>query len=125
MAPKDDSSGPLFINSLYADGQIPRNIFSICQTPYIERKPFMTLGGFQAETDPIRFYDPSINKIVAHRISGSFHWELQMDLFNIGQNPDYSYRPKVRRAMTDTGTGYILIPFKDYIWIKKSLCDYI
>ena len=43
----------------------------------------MTYGGFQQEEiTPVEnqyFYKENLNTIVAHRVSGSFHWELDVN----------------------------------------------
>lgn len=71
-------------------------------------------------------YDPQINNITSHRISGSFHWELP--IMNIGvrsRNTSYHWRPLVNNALLDTGSSVIMMPQSDYdIWIRE-LCHAI
>lgn len=77
---------------------------------YEETKSKITFGGYQKEEitgpDQQLFYKEDLNQITAHRVSGSFHWELDiMNLF-IG---DTAFRPTQRSVMMDTGTSMIMI----------------
>lgn len=61
------------------------------------------------------FYDESIHQIIAHQVKGSFHWELNMVNFRVGNGSegsgeDYEFRPSTNRAFTDTGTTFVVVP---------------
>lgn len=111
LSPSDDSSGPLFIDALYKDDKIQNKQFAILPGSITEdHSPKITFGGYQKEEitlpDNQLFYKEDLNTIVAHRVSGSFHWELDiMNLF-IGES---NFRPTQRSVLMDTGTSMIMI----------------
>lgn len=55
-------------------------------------------------------------------MSGSFHWELDVNRVQIG---DIFMRPTVRNVLTDTGTSMVMIYSKDLKQIHEMLCKYI
>ena len=105
MSPRDESAGPLFVEYLYNAGEINQKMFSI--TPG-KQKPLITFGGYEKS-----------QSLVAHRISGSFHWEIDLKRIKIGQ---FSIRPSLPFALTDTGTNMVLIYKNDLIKILTSIC---
>ena len=58
------------------------------------------------------FYDEYTTQMISFRISGSFHWELPLIGFKVGnssfQKPDFLH------ALIDTGTSIIILPPKDF-----------
>jgi hypothetical protein len=75
------------------------------------------------------FYDGSINNITAHQIKGSFHWELNLVNFKIGndtsRSKEYEFRPSTNRAFTDTGTTFVLVPYADFYRFVNTMCKYL
>ncbi len=87
--------------------------------------PKITFGGYQNENEKLmEFYNSSINKIITHRVQGSFHWSLQLNKVIIGDNYDYLI-PSVTDILTDTGTTMIIVYYKDLEIILNKLCEYI
>jgi hypothetical protein len=88
--------------------------------------PKITFGGYQREQITLEeqqyFYKENLNTIVAHRVSGSFHWELDVNTVKIGE---YSMRPTVRSVLTDTGTSMVMIYRNDLKVIHEMLCKFI
>jgi len=93
------------------------------------QKAYITWGGYQTEgmynnsetsTMYQHFYDESIQQITAHQVKGSFHWELNMVNFRVGNgtegknSKEFEFRPSVNRAFTDTGTTFVLVPKTDF-----------
>ena len=65
---------------------------------------------------------------MAHRIEGSFHWEVQLVQYCLDYDDKdnaYCFRPYVHNALTDTGTSMILMYKDDYDQVANSICDYI
>lgn len=85
FSPSDDSSGPLYIDYLYKTDKIAMKVFSILPQGNEDKKelPKITYGGYQKEeVTPVEkqyFYKENLNTILAHRVSGSFHWELDVN----------------------------------------------
>lgn len=128
FSPHDDSAGPLFIDYLYKTDKIADKIFSILPQGSEDKGqlPKITFGGFQKEeVTPVEnqyFYKESLNTIISHRVSGSFHWELDVSRVQLGE---YSMKPTVRSVLTDTGTSMIMIYSKDLKEIHQMLCKHI
>ena len=60
------------------------------------------------------------NHLVAHRISGSFHWQLKLN--SIGFQGS-KFAPTERTAFMDTGTTLILMPYEDWISLYEMICS--
>jgi hypothetical protein len=111
LAPKDDSAGPLFIDYLIRQKKIREPQFALLLVPdQFSSDGRLTIGGFDRESDRI-FKTPlaydlgySFN---AHRIAGSFHWELKFNGFGFN---GVVHRAPHTRVMTDSGTDGILMP---------------
>ena len=58
--------------------------------------------------------------LIAHRISGSFHWQLKMS--KIGYASD-TFVPSARVALMDTGTTRVLMPKEDWIQLYGMICE--
>ena len=106
LSPADEGAGPLFIPYLYAQGKIRQNMFSFLPAKKEDDQAKLTYGGYQEEGLPAEqqfFYNEGANRIVAHQVSGSFHWEVPLKRVVIG---DFfsTFRPQVLSALTDTGT---------------------
>ena len=97
LSPDDDSAGPLYMNYLYDQEKIRDKKFSILPALSQWSEGKLTYGDYQRATVEKRhqkMYDPSINNITSHRISGSFHWELPIINVGIrGRNTSYHWRP--------------------------------
>ena len=51
-----------------------------------------------------------------------------MNKIRIGNEPlatNYSFRPSVNRAFTDTGTTFVLLPEDDYFTFVDTICRYL
>jgi hypothetical protein len=70
------------------------------------------------------FYSEEANKIVAHQVSGSFHWELIIKKVVIG---DYfsTFRPQVLSALIDTGTTILIMHTRDLEFFQTEVCKYV
>lgn len=132
LSPEDESAGPLYVNSLYDQGQITEKKFSILSPPNSNFNPKLTFGGYQkdnVEEKYQKFYVSEINNITAHRIGGSFHWELPLMKFGMVKawdiNTTITFRPKVNNVLLDTGSSIILMYYEDHAKFLTLLCDYI
>ena len=85
-----------------------------------EDPAYLTFGGDYF--DQKKHFNSSKNEIIAHRISGSFHWEVHLIKFQVGKNKIDIY-PSVHSALTDTGTNSIIMPPKDYKAFIDSFCE--
>lgn len=115
LSPADETAGPLFIPNLYEQGKIRQNMFSILPAKKEEDQAKLTYGGYQEEGLPPEqqyFYNEATNRIIAHQVSGSFHWEIPLKKVVIGENFS-AFRPQVLSALTDTGTTIFIMYFKD------------
>ena len=84
-----------------------------------EDPAYLTFGG--DFLDHQKYFNSSENQLVAHRISGSFHWEVHLIKFQVGKNKTNIY-PSVHSAMTDSGTNMIIMPEKDMKAFVDSFC---
>jgi hypothetical protein len=92
LAPKDDSAGPLFLDYLQRNNRLHEYKFSILPGT-TEKEPKISFGGYQEDGTPEdeqRYFNATTNSIIAHRASGSFHWELDLTSVGVGGT---SFRP--------------------------------
>ena len=97
-----DSGAQLFIPSLYEQGAIKNNMFSI----YIDnnKKSKIHMGGYDLAryaTGPLNF----------HKLSSDQFWEMPLHRVRAGS---LSFKPVVQRVMADSGTSLNLMPEHDY-----------
>ena len=59
---------------------------------------------------------------MAHRISGSFHWEVPLRKIIIGEK---DFRPSSLQAFLDTGASGFFIYYRDAAKLIKMICSYI
>lgn len=107
----DESSGDLIITQLYKDKLIDAFQFSILIAP--ETSPhdsLLTVGG----------YNQSLfqGNLIAHPVSGSFHWSLHLIRYSINGK---WITPKASKALTDTGSTYIMMNKLDYFQFFKEM----
>ena len=76
----------------------------------------MTVGDF--ERTPDQMYAEG-QELIAHRISGSFHWQLKLNSMGFGGQ---TFSPSHRTAFMDTGTTLTLMPKKDWIALYDIIC---
>lgn len=76
----------------------------------------MTIGGINSDYD--------LDDIHGHRVSGSLHWELNLLSVGLGGS-NLRYRSFVNRAMTDTGSQYIIMPILDFEYFVEHLCEHV
>jgi len=94
LSPKDDSAGPLFVDYLYKQKQIPQPQYTIQIHHDINSpKSFIAFGGLPVSEN--------IKGMHCHKISGSFHWELKLNKFEYN-NVNIPLAP-VTVAFMDTG----------------------
>ena len=62
----------------------------------------------------------ALDDAVAHRVAGSFHWQLVFYGFKIGEQ---ALDLKTKYILTDTGATMTHFPKDDYIKIMHNLCD--
>ena len=124
LAPVDDSSGPLFVDYLFRDNKLSQDKFSILPGTN-DVQPRITFGGYQEDgfpEDKQHFFNASTNSIIAHRASGSFHWELDLIKASVG---GMEFRPSQHSVLTDTGTSMIMIYFQDLVKILQTICSMV
>lgn len=115
LSPSDESAGPLLIPNLFDQGKIRSNMFSFLPAKREDEEAKLTYGGYQEEGTAggdQYFYNEATNRIVAHQVSGSFHWEIPLKKVVIGDNFS-AFRPQVLSALTDTGTTIFIMYYKD------------
>ena len=119
MAPNDESAGPLLVDYLYEAGNLKQRLFSFLPTRSKRNRASIVFGDYQKENDEPNFYDGEKNKIVAHRIGGSFHWAVQQSQYCVGET---CFTPTVHNALTDTGTSMIVMQALDVIQTERAIC---
>lgn len=127
LSPADESAGPLFIPYLFEQGKIRANMFSFLPAKKEEDQAKLTYGGYQEEGLPAEqqfFYNEGANRIVAHQVSGSFHWEVPLKRVVIGEGFS-TFRPQVLSALTDTGTTIFVMYYKDLEYFQQEVCRYV
>ena len=78
LSPNDDSAGPLFVYHLYTQGKIKKQQFSILINHDFNKQSELTFGGVPRDWD--------LDGAVSHRVSGSFHWQMRLYDFKIGND---------------------------------------
>lgn len=76
LAPVDESAGPLLVPNLYGVDKLAFDVFAFLPSVNPDKLPKITYGNYQREGDEPQFYYSDINEPIAHRVSGSFHWEV-------------------------------------------------
>lgn len=84
--------------------------------PRATDESFLTLGGYQKYGGDI--YNPNRSHFTAHRIAGSFHWQVKANRFRFMGSP---VSPSARVALVDTGTTNTVMPKQDW----RSLFDLV
>lgn len=128
LSPHDESAGPLLIDYLYEQGKLDKKMFSILPTRRQEELAKITYGSYQKADEEPTFYNGALNEIVAHRIEGSFHWEVQLTQFCLDfddKDQANCFRPFIHNALTDTGTSMIILYKKDYEDIADAICKFV
>ena len=59
------------------------------------------------------------NSLIAHKISGSFHWQLKLNHFGFAGE---TIAPSYRTAFMDTGSTLVLMPKRDWIALYNLIC---
>jgi hypothetical protein len=77
----DASSGPLFVEKLYREGEIASNTFSIKLGRNNTIQSWLNLGGL-----PPDFTLQQNTTWNSHRIAGSFHWQAKLNKIWLGSN---------------------------------------
>ena len=77
---------------------------------------YLTIGDYERE--PKEMYATG-NKLISHRISGSFHWQLKLNKIGFGVN---TFAPTIRTAFMDTGSTLILMPKEDWVSLYNMIC---
>lgn len=77
FTPRDESSGPLFLEYLYDAGEIPEKQFAFQLGHKGTIPSSLTIGGY--EKDGGSMFDAGRFNFTSHRIGGSFHWQLKMN----------------------------------------------
>lgn len=103
LAPSNQHAGAqLFVPSLYEQGAIKRNMFSMFIDPNEVSK--IQIGGYDLKKyakGPLRWYP----------ISSPSFWQLPFDNVKLGS---FEFTPSVNLVMADTGTSLNMIPDEDY-----------
>ncbi len=78
LAPESESSGPLLVSQLYAQGKVSANEFSIQMAPNPPAGnpslgSFITFGGLHQSLSALD------DEWISHRIAGSFHWQAKFN----------------------------------------------
>ena len=99
LAPSNQGAGAqLFVPSLYKQGAIKKNMFSMFIDPNETSK--IQIGGYDLKKyakGPINWY----------KINSQAFWELTFDHVKIG---NMNFKPSVNSIMADTGTSLNMIP---------------
>lgn len=89
------------------------------------QQSMLTIGGYDTDLDRIykgRFmsYDRGY-RLNAHRIAGSFHWEIKLNAFKFKGSECNKNIPK--RVFMDTGTNGILMPAEAWLAFYELVCN--
>jgi len=121
LGPVDDSGGASFVNYLFDQEKIDRNLYSVLPG----KSPKITFGGYQEEGLPApeqRFYSEVMHQMVTLKISGGSGWSLPLRNVNIGTT---DFTPRARNAQLDAGSGIIIFGKQDYKIVADSICDFV
>ena len=103
LAPSQQNSGSqLFVPSLYKQGAIKKNMFSMFIDPKEQSK--IQIGGYDLKKyakGPIKWYN----------IVNPLFWQLSFHSVTLGDTP---FTPSVNHVMADTGTSLNMLPSADY-----------
>jgi hypothetical protein len=103
LSPSNNGHGAqLFVPSLYEQGAIKKNMFSMFIDPNGHSK--IQIGGYDLNKyakGPLHWY----------KITRKSFWQLNMHNVKLG---DESFKPSVHTVMADTGTSLNMIPDTDY-----------
>ena len=58
--------------------------------------------------------------LIAHRISGSFHWQLKLNYLRFGNS---NFGPSYSTVFLDTGTTLIIMNLRDWDNLYTMVCD--
>lgn len=91
------------MTQIYEEGLIDKFQFSIVLSPKENYTSQMTIGDYDRNG-----YNANKVKLVAHPVSGSFHWTVHILKYRIGNGEwKLNMYPK---SLTDTGATWIYIP---------------
>jgi len=93
----------LFIEQLYNEGQIDRNLFAFAIGKDFEKSKVM-IGGYNLDSY-------SAGQLIWHDLFDTNYWTLPMSHVSYG---DFEIEVKVDQLIVDTGTSLTLIPSKDF-----------
>lgn len=126
FSPMNLSSNSILLAGLYKQGDIGKDQLALLFSPYYD-SPRVTieLGGYQTSTNVTTNYDPSLNDIICHPLTGTFNWEISLMNAGFGQKDShlqysfkesdpYSFVPSARRLALNTGSRIIMMPDKDF-----------
>ena len=109
---EEELSGSLFTETLLNQKQISKNRFSILMAFDAQQESSITFGG-------VPDFITSLEGAVSHRVAGIDHWMLKLMDIIVG---DKTIQPKVRFALTDTGTSLIYFDELDYKAMIAGIC---
>lgn len=95
LGPVDESGGASFVNYLFDQGKIDRNLFSV----FPGQNAKITFGGYQEEgliAPEQRFYSEVMHEMVSLKISGGQGWSVPLRNVNIGEKVNFA--PRARTA---------------------------
>lgn len=79
LSNKDESSGDLLYSQLHSQGSLSVYQFGVLIGANDAEESVLTLSGYQAEK-----YGSPEHEIIAHLVSGSFHWSLSLVRYKLG-----------------------------------------
>ena len=100
------------MDSLFLQNEINANQFSILMAYDPSEESLITFGGIPDFVD-------SVDKSISHRVAGDDHWSLKLNGLKVG---DKAIMPKVKLALTDTGTSLIYFDSQDFKAVMDELC---
>jgi hypothetical protein len=74
---------------------------------------YLTFGGLPE-------FITDMSDAVSHRISGSFHWQIDMNGLRVGDN---DIDLDINLMLVDTGTSYTYLPTSMYIEVITQICN--
>lgn len=138
LSPIDESAGPLLVTYLNQQGLLDSFKFSLFLSPnsslknssmllgsyedtYIRDKPNNSTndnGGVISIASTVVNPTSQKQKIIAHSVSGSFHW--QVHVVNLRMNGE-DFRPTKPNALTDSGTTATYLTRDEYTFFYQQL----
>lgn len=97
-----------------------RHVFAILMGDVrLKQRGFIQFGAYDKKGEYA--FDGANKQLIAHRISGSFHWEIPLVRYSMGKF--LNEKPSFMHTMTDTGSTLSLLGEDDFDKFYAAFCS--